>query len=125
LGYQPNILGRYWAKDQGYNDIIILNEHNEVMSTSVGNIFLFIQEKWKTPPLSSGCLNGIMRRQILAHFPQIVEEYPITMMQLQKAQSGFFTNSLIGIQPFSAIEHRLLKDHAFIQEASDRINHYN
>jgi len=55
-----------------------------------------------TPPISEGCLNGVMRRQILALAKKIegieVLEEIISPFDLQKADELFLTNVITGVQ---------------------------
>jgi branched-chain amino acid aminotransferase len=58
-----------------------------------------------TPPVSEGCLNGVMRKQILALARKIekleVLEDIISPFDLQKADELFITNVIKGIQPIT------------------------
>jgi branched-chain amino acid aminotransferase len=58
-----------------------------------------------TPPISDGCLNGVMRKQILSIAKKIdsieVEEASISSFELQKAEELFITNVITGIQPIT------------------------
>jgi branched-chain amino acid aminotransferase len=58
-----------------------------------------------TPPVSEGCLNGIMRKQILALARKIenleVVEETISPFDLQKSDELFITNVIKGIQPIT------------------------
>ncbi len=47
----------------GIDEFIYLNEHNEVCEGTITNIFVKIAGHWLTPPLSSGCLPGVLRRK--------------------------------------------------------------
>jgi branched-chain amino acid aminotransferase len=58
-----------------------------------------------TPPLFEGCLNGIMRKQIIRIIQKIdgyeIAEQPISPFDLQKADELFITNVISGIQPIT------------------------
>ena len=58
-----------------------------------------------TPPVSDGCLNGIMRKQILEILKKMegieVKETSISPFDLQKADELFLTNVISGIQPIT------------------------
>ena len=58
-----------------------------------------------TPSIEEGCLNGVMRKQILALAKQIenieVIEGVISPFDLQKADELFITNVIVGIQPIT------------------------
>jgi len=61
--------------------------------------------KLVTPPVADGCLNGIMRKQILELAKKIeaieVVEASISPFDLQKADELFITNVIKGIQPIT------------------------
>jgi len=58
-----------------------------------------------TPPISDGCLNGIMRKQVIEILNKIegieVKETSISPFDLQKADELFLTNVITGIQPIT------------------------
>jgi len=100
-----NVLGSIYARENGYQNCLILNENKTVVEALNGNIFLVKENKIKTPPLSEGALNGIVRKQILAILEIIpnleVEEVAISPFELQKADELFITNVIFGIQPIT------------------------
>jgi branched-chain amino acid aminotransferase len=66
---------------------------------------MLMGNKLITPPVSEGCLNGIMRKQILSLAKKtenldVVEEV-ISPFDLQKADELFITNVIKGIQPIT------------------------
>jgi len=100
-----NVLGSVYARENGYQNCLILNENKTVVEALNGNIFLVKENKIKTPPLSEGALNGIVRKQILEIIKTIpdleVEEVAISPFELQKADEFFITNVIVGIQPIT------------------------
>ena len=66
---------------------------------------MVLNGKLITPPLSEGCLNGVMRKQILNLASKVeglqVEEREISPFDLQKADELFISNVIKGIQPIS------------------------
>ncbi len=100
-----NVLGGIYARENGYQNCLILNENKTVVEALNGNIFLVKENKIKTPPLSEGALNGIVRKQILEIIKTIpdleVEEVAISPFELQKADELFITNVIVGIQPIT------------------------
>jgi branched-chain amino acid aminotransferase len=58
-----------------------------------------------TPSIEDGCLNGIMRKQVLQVAKKMenleVLEQSISPFDLQKADELFITNVITGIQPIS------------------------
>ena len=100
-----NITASIFAKENDYNNCLILNDSKNIVEAINGNIFMVVGKKLITPPISEGCLNGIMRKQILAlakktdHL-EVLEEV-ISPFDLQKADELFITNVISGIQPIS------------------------
>lgn len=98
-----NILGSIYAEENEYQNCLLLNENKMVVEALNGNIFLVNGYKIKTPPLSDGCLKGIMRKQvmgILMELPDyVLEEDTVSPFELQKADEIFITNVVTGITP--------------------------
>lgn len=100
-----NVLGSIFAKENGYQNCLILNENKSVVEALNGNLFLVKGKTIKTPPLTDGCLKGILRGkliEIIKALPDytLVEE-SISPFELQKADELFITNVVVGIQPVS------------------------
>ena len=99
------ILGSIYAKENDLNNCILLNNAKNVVECLNGNIFLVEGNTIKTPPLSDGCLNGILRKQILSllkkHDTFEIFEDSISTFELQKADELFYTNVIQGIVPIT------------------------
>ena len=98
LGYAMAAL---WTKEQHLNDAILLNPYNRVADATIANVFIIKDGIVKTPGLSEGGINGIMRRYLLNQLPEIavpVEESMLTMDDLLEADELFLTNSIYGIR---------------------------
>ena len=95
-------IGSVYALENGYEDCILLNDSKNVVQTLNGNIFLVNQTQIKTPPLSDGCENGILRKkmiELLSKLPDYcLEETSISPFELQKADELFITDIKKGIQ---------------------------
>ncbi|MCF4101760.1 aminotransferase class IV [Gillisia sp. M10.2A] len=100
-----NVLGSIYGKENAYNNCLLLNENKSIVEALNGNIFLVKGDKIKTPPLTDGALNGIVRKQLLSIIKTIpdieIEEVSISPFELQKADELFITNVIVGIQPIT------------------------
>ena len=98
-----NVVGSIYAKDNDFDNCLILNTSKNVVEALNGNIFLLKGNVVKTPPLTDGCLKGILRKQIIDIIRTMPElsllEEPISPFELQKADELFITNVVQGIQP--------------------------
>ncbi|MFT4943394.1 MAG: branched-chain amino acid aminotransferase [Candidatus Paceibacteria bacterium] len=97
-----NVLGSIFAKENGYENCLLINEKKQVVEALNGNLFLVKGETIKTPPLADGCLKGILRKQLLSILVNMhdyeIEESSISPFELQKADELFVTNVITGIQ---------------------------
>ncbi len=100
-----NITGSIYAKENGLANCLLLNDKKNVVEALQGNVFMLTGEELITPPISEGCLNGVMRKQILGLAKAIpnlkVSENFISPFDLQKADELFITNVIMGIQPIT------------------------
>lgn len=100
-----NITASIFAKENSLDNCLLLNDSKNVIEALQGNIFMLKGNTLITPPVSEGCLNGVMRRQILALAQKIenfeVVEEAISPFDLQKADELFITNVIKGIQPIT------------------------
>ena len=108
-----NVVGSVYAQENGYQNCLLLNYNKQVVEALNGNLFLVNGTTIKTPPLTDGCLNGIIRKQllqILAENPGQfqIEEASISPFELQKADELFITNTAVGIQPVSKYRKAVL-----------------
>lgn len=99
------ILASQHAQSEGWDDAILFSG-DQIAETSAANIFFFSQKKLYTPPLSSGCLAGVMREKILELAQSLkidVDERPIRWKVLLQADEIFLTNAIKGIMPVTQI----------------------
>lgn len=98
-----NVLGSIYAKENGYSNCLLLNENKMVVEALNGNVFLVKDNVIKTPPLTEGALNGIIRKQLISIIKTMgnykLEEATISPFELQKADELFITNVIVGIRP--------------------------
>lgn len=108
-----HVLGSIFAKENDFQNCLLLNEHKQVVETLNGNLFLVKGKHLKTPPIKDGCLNGIIRKQIIAILAQLsdytFEEASISPFELQKADELFLTNVIVGIQSISKYRKKAYK----------------
>ncbi|WP_369765551.1 aminotransferase class IV [Flavobacterium sp. WC2429] len=100
-----NTTASIYAHENGLDNCLLLNDTKNVVEAIQGNLFMVVGDKLITPPVSEGCLNGVMRKQILELAKKItglvVVEEVISPFELQKADELFITNVIKGIQPIT------------------------
>ena len=102
-----NVWNLYEAQQNGYDEVLLLNERGEAAECTAANIFCVRQGRVLTPPLDSGCLEGITRSVLLevgaaAGVP--VEERTLRPEDLYSADELFISStnrSLLGVGELS------------------------
>lgn len=100
-----NVVGSIYAKENKLDNVLLLNTNKHVVEALNGNIFVVKGQVIKTPPITDGCLKGIMRKQLIDIIKTISEyelvEDSVSPFELQKADEIFISNVMIGIQPIT------------------------
>jgi branched-chain amino acid aminotransferase len=100
-----HVTASVFAKENALANCLLVNTDKNVIEATNGNLFMLTGNTLITPPISEGCLNGVMRKQILALAKKLenieVIEEPISSFDLQKADELFITNVISGIQPIT------------------------
>ncbi|GAA4301141.1 aminotransferase class IV [Aestuariibaculum suncheonense] len=98
-----HVVGSIYANENNLNNCLILNTDKHVVEALSGNVFLVKGNTIKTPPLSDGCLKGVMRKQIIEVVNTLegyeLLEASISPFELQKSDEIFITNVISGIIP--------------------------
>ncbi|OXB07864.1 aminotransferase class IV [Flavobacterium pectinovorum] len=123
-----NVTGSIFAHENGLQNCILLNDAKNVVEVLQGNLFMVTGKKLITPPVSEGCLNGVMRKQILALAKKVadieVSEEIISPFDLQKADELFLTNVITGIQSISKYRKKEFTSnlaHLLVQKLNESI----
>ena len=124
-----NITGSIFANENGLDNCLLLNDSKNVVEALHGNLFMVLDSKLITPPVSEGCLNGVMRKQIISLAKKIknleVIEAAISPFDLQKAEELFITNVIKGIQPITQYRKKSFVSKVsvqLLQQLNDMIN---
>lgn len=108
-----NIVGSIYAQENNLNNCLLINEKKEIVEALNGNIFLVSGKKIRTPSLESGCIKGIMRKQIIDIAKSLPDyellEETISPFEIQKADELFVTNVISGIIPVSAYRKKIFR----------------
>jgi branched-subunit amino acid aminotransferase/4-amino-4-deoxychorismate lyase len=99
--YLSYALAALWAKKQKLNDAVLLNPYDRIADATIANVFVVKDGLVKTPALTEGAVNGVMRKYILQslrHENMPVEETQLTVEDLLQASEIFLSNSIYGIR---------------------------
>lgn len=102
-----NVVASIYSNENGLKNCILLNKDKMVVEFINSNIFTINQGKIYTPKLSSGCLNGVMRKNLInilrLNSFEVFEE-DISTFDLTKSDEIFGTNIIQGL--FSVTNYR-------------------
>jgi branched-chain amino acid aminotransferase len=91
------------AQKEGWSEVVLLNERGEVAECTTANIFCVKDGRVTTPPLSSGCLEGVTRSVLIEIAPRSgvpMIEQTLTPEDLYAADEIFITSTnrnLLGV----------------------------
>jgi branched-chain amino acid aminotransferase len=103
ISWLPNVWAVSEAQKEGFDEVVLLNERSEVAECTAANIFAVRNGKVYTPPLNSGCLEGVTRGILFEIAPEAgvaVIEQSLRPEDLYTADEVFMTSTnrnLIGV----------------------------
>jgi len=102
LSWSENLTWYERAHEQGFDEVILLNERGEIAELTSANIFAVHGSIVSTPPLSSGCLPGVTRA-VLLEISQI-QEKTLFPADLESADEVFISSTTRELMPVAAID---------------------
>lgn len=100
LSWAANLRWAERAQQQGFDEMLLLNENDRVSECTSANVFAVFGNRVLTPPLSDGCLPGVTRDVLIEeiHLPDVeVVEHPLTLDDLYRADGVFITSTTRGL----------------------------
>tara|TARA_B100001029_G_C15029715_1_gene436086 strand:+ start:650 stop:1483 length:834 start_codon:yes stop_codon:yes gene_type:complete len=90
-----NVLAKFYNEDHQLDDCVFINQSNNIVESTSGNIFILLDNQIITPTLKSGCIDGVMRKYLLKQkniCGLSVLEKDIIISDLLNAKELFFSN---------------------------------
>jgi branched-chain amino acid aminotransferase len=90
-----------YARSHGWDDCLVLNSRDRIADSSIANLFYVKGKTIYTPPLSEGCVAGVMRRWLMETLPGAgmpVIEKAVAPEDLIMADEVFLTNAIRGVR---------------------------
>ncbi|HYF76033.1 MAG TPA: aminotransferase class IV [Symbiobacteriaceae bacterium] len=104
LSALEKVLAKSEAARTGCDEALLLNLAGRIAEGAATNLFIVRQGLWMTPPLSDGCLPGIMRQRILNLTGGL--EWKLTPADLFRCDGVYLTNAVQGCLPLAALDGR-------------------
>jgi branched-chain amino acid aminotransferase len=103
ISWLPNVWAVAETQKEGFDEVVLLNERGEIAECTAANIFAVKNGKVYTPPLNSGCLEGVTRGILFEIAPEAgvaVVEQSLRPEDLYSADEVFITSTnrnLLGV----------------------------
>ncbi|MGX1882074.1 aminotransferase class IV [Streptomyces sp. NPDC055287] len=104
--YAENVVALARAREQGASEALFANTVGQLCEGTGSNVFVVLEGRLLTPPVSSGCLAGITRA--LAVEWAGAEEADLPLDVLERADEVFLTSTLRDVQAVHRIDGRQL-----------------
>ena len=95
------VLAAVTASENNLDDLFIVNQKSEIIESSNSNVFFLKEDVLLTPPLNSGCIEGVMRIEVIRAAKDLginVLESNVYKEDLEKSREIFLTNVISGIR---------------------------
>lgn len=120
-----NITASIFAEENDYQNVLLINDDKNVVEAIQGNIYVISGNQICTPPISEGCINGILRKKLKS----LVEKWEgyewversISPFELQKADEIWISNVIMGIQPVTQYRKKMYTN-VVAQQLINRLN---
>ena len=118
--WAQNLTWNEKAHADGYDEVLLLNEHGQVSECTSANVFALRGNEVLTPPLAtSGCLPGVTRAILLEEIqvPGLtIREQILAPADVEAADGVFITSTTRDLVPVVSVDNRPLK------QAPDALN---
>jgi branched-chain amino acid aminotransferase len=105
--YADNVIAFSYAEARGGDEAVFPNTQDNLCEGTGTNVFVVIDDRLVTPPLSSGCLAGVTRELVLEVSPEI-DQVDVPMDVFTSVEEAFLTSSTRDVQPIASIDGRSL-----------------
>jgi branched-chain amino acid aminotransferase len=109
LSYAANMLAGRLAREQGYDEALLVTPHGRVLEAPTSSIFWVKTGAIWTPPLQEHILASITRAKVISVTG--ASEQPCTLPELATADEVFLASTVREVQPVAAVD-----EHEFASE---------
>ena len=106
ISYGENVVALAWARRRGAGEALFGNNAGNLCEGTGSNVFVMIGGRLLTPPVTSGCLAGVVRALLVEG--SIAQEADVPMSALGEIEAAFLTSSTREVQPIDRWDDRPL-----------------
>jgi branched-chain amino acid aminotransferase len=110
LSYAANMLASRLAREQGFDEALLVTPHGRVLEAPTSSIFWVAGGEVLTPPLDDHILASITRAAVVEIAG--ASERPCTLDDLRGADEAFLSSTTREVQPVAAIDEHTYPDAA-------------
>jgi branched-subunit amino acid aminotransferase/4-amino-4-deoxychorismate lyase len=95
------------ARRSGFDDTLLVDSANNLLETSVANVWVVSDDVARTPDAPTRCLPGVMRGWLLEHLATVgltPEVSALTADDLAEADEIWLSNALIGVRRVASVD---------------------
>jgi len=111
--YLPYIMAAIYAKENKWNDCLLLNSNERICDATIANVFWIKDKIISTPPLTEGCVAGVMRSYLLQKISNSgfeIKEKVLAIEELDNADEVFLTNAIYGLRWVKQFNNSIYKN---------------
>ena len=102
--YAENVVALAWARERDAGEALLANTAGNLCEGTGSNVFVVLDGRLVTPPLSSGCLAGVVRSLLVEGGLAGEDDIPISA--LADVEEAFLTSSTREVQPIDRLDGR-------------------
>ena len=107
ISYGENVVALAHAAALGAGEALFANVAGNLCEGTGSNVFVGLDGRLVTPPLSAGCLAGVTR-ELIGELVDVVDD-DVDLGRLAQADEAFLTSSTREVQPVRSVDGRLLR----------------
>lgn len=111
-----------WQDD--FQEGLMLSQSGNVIEGTMSNVFAQVGDKVVTPLIETCGVAGVMREAIIEQLSKLgvdCEQSRVDLQMLYNADAMFISNSLIGLWPVTALEHKTFPVTEFQRKLQDAL----
>jgi branched-chain amino acid aminotransferase len=102
VSYAENVVALRWARERRAEEAVFANLAGRLCEGTGTNVFVAVDGRMVTPPLSSGCLAGVTRELLLEL--GVATEEDMAVDALRHAEEAFLTSSTRDVHPIASVD---------------------
>jgi branched-chain amino acid aminotransferase len=102
VSYAENVIALRFARERGASEAVFANLAGRLCEGTGTNVYVGIDGRMLTPPLTSGCLAGVTRDLLIEL--GVVEEQDVPLSALAEADEAFLTSSTRDVQAIATVD---------------------